>query len=320
MTTIRDIAKLSGFSISTVSRVINDSGYASAATKQKIKQIIHELDYVPNATARQLSHGKTNKIGVILPHIRDPYFSLILNGIIDAAFLTNYSVVLLPSKYEKTKERHYLELLKRKEVDGLIVTSHGLSLDELADYQQYGPIVVCENPLHTVISAVFSDRESAYVDALIWLKKQKLTDITLLLSRHETVSATAATLLQSYEKVFHKHPPQNAIIEGITTAQDGYQAAQKLIDSNQTVHAIFANTDDVAGGVAQNYRDHHLNVPQLIGQEKRISSVLLAIPTIDHHFYELGTCALKLVLSVGDTPKQKKMSSEFIVNNQFKFG
>lgn len=145
MATIRDVARISGYSISTVSRALNQSGYVSKTAQLKINRVIHELDYVPNAIARDLSTGKTHKIGVILPHIRDPYFSKILNGIMDAAFATNYSVILLPSEYDEGLEMHYLEQLKRKEYDGLIVTSHGIPLERLEKYNQYGPIVCCED-------------------------------------------------------------------------------------------------------------------------------------------------------------------------------
>lgn len=103
MPTIRDVARRSGYSITTISRVLNHTGYVSSKATKKIKTVMQEMDYVPNAIARDLSNGRTHKIGVILPQIKNPYFSKILEGIMEAAFSTDYSIMLLPSNYDEKK-------------------------------------------------------------------------------------------------------------------------------------------------------------------------------------------------------------------------
>ncbi|TAR47962.1 LacI family transcriptional regulator, partial [Lactiplantibacillus plantarum] len=86
MTNIHDIARLSGYSVSTVSRVLNHQNYVSAKTRGDIEAVINKLDYVPNAVARNLSRGATLTIGVVLPHVDHPYFTQLLHGIMRAAF------------------------------------------------------------------------------------------------------------------------------------------------------------------------------------------------------------------------------------------
>lgn len=81
MTNIRDIAKKSGYSASTVSRFLNQTGYVSQSAKQAIQQVIDELDYVPNALARDLSKGKSNTIGIVIPQMQHPFFTELINGI-----------------------------------------------------------------------------------------------------------------------------------------------------------------------------------------------------------------------------------------------
>lgn len=131
MTNIHDIARLSGYSVSTVSRVLNHQNYVSAKTRGDIEAVINKLDYVPNAVARNLSRGATLTIGVVLPHVDHPYFTQLLHGIMRAAFAANYHIVLLPSKWDSQLELKYLEALRQHAYDALIFTSHGLPLKNL---------------------------------------------------------------------------------------------------------------------------------------------------------------------------------------------
>ncbi|MFD0897849.1 LacI family DNA-binding transcriptional regulator [Loigolactobacillus binensis] len=316
MATIRDVARISGYSISTVSRTINQSGYVSKTAQLQINRVIHQLDYVPNAIARDLSTGKTHKIGAILPHIRDPYFSKILNGIMDAAFANNYSVILLPSEYDEAQEMHYLEQLKRKEYDGLIVTSHGIPLERLEKYNQYGPIVCCEDTGAKQLNAVFSDRESAYTTAFNWLKQKQIKRIAFLFSRRAGVSATSSITLKTFAQVYGDLPPDNLVITGVSTPAEGYFAAKTLNKQATDLQYIFGNGDDIISGVRQYYVDHQLPLPGLIGQGHQISGVAIGIPTIDPHFYTIGGQALQLVLEPTDGVRKIKVHSDFIINNK----
>ena len=85
MTSISEIAKKAGVAKSTVSRVINHHPHVSDETRQKVIDLINELDYMPNQLARDLSRGKTQKIGVVIPHTQHPYFTQLINGLLDAA-------------------------------------------------------------------------------------------------------------------------------------------------------------------------------------------------------------------------------------------
>ncbi len=144
MANIHDIARLSGFSTATVSRVINQQHYVAPSTRAAIQAVIDQLDYVPSTMAQNLSAGKTRTIGVILPHTDHPYFEQLVTGILNAAMAGNYHAVILPSRYDQSLEQDYLEDLRRHAYDGLIFTSHGLGLRTIAKYQKYGPIVVCK--------------------------------------------------------------------------------------------------------------------------------------------------------------------------------
>lgn len=95
MTSISDIAKKVSVAKSTVSRVLNNHPHVSDKTREKVMAAIAELDYSPNQVARDLSRGKTMKIGVVIPHTRHPYFTQLINGLLDAAKESHYQLVMM---------------------------------------------------------------------------------------------------------------------------------------------------------------------------------------------------------------------------------
>lgn len=311
MTNIRDIAKRAGYSTSTVSRYLNRSGYVSQTAASKIRQVVSELDYVPNSVAQELSLGQTSTIGVVVPHMKHPYFTELVAGIMEAAFAAKYNVSLLKSKYDAKLEVKYLEQLHRKSLAGLIFTSHGIALAQLAEYRKYGPVVCCEDPGSIPISAAFTIREATYLKAFSHLKEQGFQRIALMLSRDYQSSATSKLTINCYRQVFGDLPPAELTLTDVTTFADGYRGAQKYVQLNQQPDFIFTNGDDIAAGVRQYYLDSELPVPPLMGQENQLSSKLMNISTIDHHFRKVGQLAFQLVQH--DELQQIPVTSELII-------
>ncbi|WP_125760500.1 LacI family DNA-binding transcriptional regulator [Companilactobacillus hulinensis] len=311
---IRDIAKLSGYSSGTVSRVINNNDYVSEKARKTIKKIIKEYDYAPNDVARNLSNGKTCDIGVVLPHNKHPYYTQLVDGIMDEAFASGYRIVLLPSKFDSKTELKYLNRLRRKAYDSIIFTSHGLPLEKIYKYKQYGSIVCCQNPGEYDIAAAYTMRESSYIDALNWIKLHNFKKISILLSRDTTVSATAQKTFSAYEKVFNTAPKNELLNTNVTTFEDGYSAAKQFHANHQYPDVYFTNGDDIAAGVRQFYLDNSLEIPQLIGQENQLSGQILNIPTINHHFQQVGKLACRL--AINNQTKQLPVESEFIFRQQ----
>ncbi len=312
MATIHDIARLSGYSVSTVSRVLNQKNHVSKEAETAIKKAIEELDYVPSEIARDLSRGKTLNIGIVLPHIKHPFFADILNGAINASFLTEYHLVILPSAYDEKRELGYLEQLRSHAFDGLIFTSHGLPLETLATYQKYGPVVCCENPYEVPISAVYSERSMALQSSLSWLKEQSYKKIGFFFSREEKLSATTRETLNAYRSVFKKEPEAVYVKTGVATYAEGYQKAKEWVDDSVELEVIFSNGDDIVAGARQYFLDQGLPVPYLVGQENQLSSQLMSISTNDYQFQEIGKKAFELVLKQGEI-EQISVPSTFML-------
>lgn len=120
--TLKEIAKLLNFSVSTVSRALNDHHSIGLRTKMQVQQLAKELGYEPNPTALFFKQQKTNTIGVILPNLREEFFSEAINGIEDVAKLNKYSVLIGQSHDNIEQEEQIVAAMKNQRVDGLIVS------------------------------------------------------------------------------------------------------------------------------------------------------------------------------------------------------
>jgi len=309
MSNIRDVAKLSGHSVSTVSRVINDRSYVAKETKTDILEAMKELDYHPNDVARALSTGQTHTVGVVLPYISIPYFQKLVSAITKVAFKENYQVTLLSSDYNVENEIKYLEMLKHHAFDGLIFTSRAISFEKIMEYKQYGSITCCEDTFDYPISCAYTNREESFVNVLERLKQLNFEHIGVTASRNEKSSQSTKLTKSSYKKVFGKNINKNNLFMGAQGFSDGIKAAKYLVENDKNLQAIFANSDQVAAGVIRQLIVMKCDIP-VIGQEDLDYSRLMNFSTIDHKLTEIGEYAFWSIFEK-DVVK-KLITSEFI--------
>lgn len=310
MTSISEIAKKAGVAKSTVSRVINHHPHVSDETRQKVMDLINELDYMPNQLARDLSRGKTQKIGVVIPHTQHPYFTQLINGLLDAAKASDYQLVMMPSDYDEELELSYLKQLKMEAIDALIFTSRAIRLDTIETYAKYGRIVVCEKLQgYPLLSSAYLDRYSSFVDAFSAMKAQGLANIVLLFSRNNESSATYHSALSAFHNVYGQQSTPHLVFRNIHDFNDGLHVSHQLIKDTH-IDGVLATSDEVAAGVIKGYEDSGKKCPYIIGQEHLLVGQLLKLPTIDHKSYSLGKLAFKKALS--ETISQEVLVSEFL--------
>lgn len=310
MTSISEIAKKAGVAKSTVSRVINHHPHVSDETRQKVMDLINELDYMPNQLARDLSRGKTQKIGVVIPHTHHPYFTHLINGLLDAAKASDYQLVMMPSDYNQELELSYLKQLKMEAIDALIFTSRAIRLDTIETYAKYGRIVVCEKLQgYPLLSSAYLDRYSSFVDAFSSMKAQGLANIVLLFSRNNKSSATYHSALSAFHNVYGQQSTPHLVFGNIHDFNDGLHVSHQLIKDTH-IDGVLATSDEVAAGVIKGYEDSGKKCPYIIGQEHLLVGQLLKLPTIDHKSYSLGKLAFKQALS--ENISQEVLVSEFL--------
>ena len=131
MATIVDVAKLAGVTPTTVSRVINNRGYISEKTRNKVYGAMDELGYQPNEIARSLTKQKSNTIGVIVPHISHPYFAKLISNLENEASKKDYKIILCNSKEKAEKEKQYLDMCKSNRVAGIVLCSGNVESNKI---------------------------------------------------------------------------------------------------------------------------------------------------------------------------------------------
>jgi LacI family sucrose operon transcriptional repressor len=153
--TIKDVAKKAGVSVTTVSRVLNNRGYISEATRRKVYQTMEDLDYHPNEVARSLFRKKSNIIGLIVPTVAHPFFGELTSYLETYAYSRGYKVLICNSQLNALKEQEYIWMLRRNQVDGIVMASHTLEVEE---YKKLNlPVVSFDRFISSRIPYVTSD-------------------------------------------------------------------------------------------------------------------------------------------------------------------
>lgn len=304
MTTIRDIAKKTGYSVSTVSRVLNNHPYVSDQKRREILKVIKELDYVPNHMARNLSYGQTKNIGVVVPYTDHPYFDQLLSGIIEAAFARGFKVTLLPTNYEPQTEKNYLQEFAAKGFDGLVITSRANELELIKPYQHYGKIVFCEQVAD--FSCAYINRKDSLTEALRYLKNQGVKKIGITLGRDQNISYNSQITLELTRKFFPDFTIEQVAWNCFNEAA-GVTAGKLL--ATQHCDGILTNSDLVAAGILKSYPA--ITKSKLIGRDNLIISDFLHFPTIEHHLKKCGQTAVDLLFTEATT--RVPVGYEFII-------
>ncbi|HEY4347394.1 MAG TPA: LacI family DNA-binding transcriptional regulator [Gaiellaceae bacterium] len=123
--TIRDVARAAGVSAMTVSRVVNDEPRVRAETRRRVEAAIAELGYVPNTVARGLIQRRTNTVGVIVPDLGNPFFTLVVRGAEEVAWRSGYHLLLCTTQGNLDRERGYLENMLATRAEGVLIAAAG---------------------------------------------------------------------------------------------------------------------------------------------------------------------------------------------------
>ena len=148
MTSIRDIARQAGVSVTTVSRVINNNGYVGAATRARVEQAVTALAFTPNAHARRMRSGTSRMVGVILPALDVPFFGILAHVIEQELFRRGLQALICCTDESPDQEADYISMLLAQQVDGVLAAS------VLADSTQYQRLVDAGVPIVAVDRAL----------------------------------------------------------------------------------------------------------------------------------------------------------------------
>ncbi|MCQ4087425.1 LacI family DNA-binding transcriptional regulator [Saccharibacillus sp. JS10] len=273
MSNLEQIAKLSGFSKATVSRVLNKSRHVSPDTRAKILQVIQEMDYVPNRNAISLSKGKTLQIGMITTVMTEIILPF-MTSFVEVAAEHGFQTIIYTSDSDQERELQAFEDLKQKRVDGLLIITCVNELSVVSSYGKYGPIVSWQRMDRPDIPSVAMDQYDGYALAIEHLLSQGITRIANAFGRPSSLNTRRR--IQAYEDSMNKHQLEirkDWYFDAVYHLEHGQDVVRRLLGIPSDLHsedglpgknlpqAIVCANDYVAAGVLSEARRHGWNVP-----------------------------------------------------------
>ncbi|NLJ83782.1 MAG: LacI family transcriptional regulator [Halanaerobiaceae bacterium] len=318
--TIKDIAREAGVSVTTVSRVLNNKADVSDKTREKVLKIIDRLNYNPNSIARGLVMNKTYTIGLIVPDISNAFFAEIAKAIEDELREYGYSVIFCNTDNDKDREKESIDLLRSKQVDGLIGAFSHDSKDEVLALGKAGlPIVQIDRLVDDsqIPSVIIDNILSGYEATEYLIKKghRRIAHITGALDTN-----TGIRRAEGYRKALQEYGieiDEELVMEGDFSQESGYLAMKEILERNKDLTAVFAGNDMMALGAYRAIYAAGLKIPEdisIIGHDDFTLASLVspALTTMQQPIYKIGKVAASLLI---DIIKGKKNKEGLIVVN-----
>ena len=295
-TTIKDVAKRAGVSITTVSAVINNTRYVSPELTECVEKAIEELDYHPDQLGRGLRKGKSKVIGLLVSDITNPFFPKIARGVEDCARENKYNVILCNTDEDSIEEKHYMSVLRSQRVDGMIIapTSDGAkNIKRLCNDST--PIILIDRYLDSFnYPAIISDNyNGAYkaVEHLIEMGHRKIGFVAGI----EGVQSTDQRL-QGYQDSLRANNidiREELIVMGNSQLKESYKATKQLLKNSNDLTAIFAANNLMVIGVLQYLKDNSISYPDEISiisfdDPDWGSAVSPSVTSVSQKPYEIG--------------------------------
>lgn len=269
---IKDIAKIAGVGVSTVSRVLNNHPDVKGKTREKVLEVIEEYNYIPNNSARNLKRTDSKNIGVLVKGIYNPFFSKIIQAIEKKIDKEGYSMILHynTGDYNENDIEGAIELIKEKKLKGLICLGGNYdNLDESQLVDLKTPIVLSSTNIfeHTNrdnFSSVTIENEKSAFDAVEYLCKLGHKGIGIITTGAMDKSI-GKVRLQGYKKALSNNGIEykDEFFEiGEYTFETGFDAMNRLLDKKLDMTAVFVTSDIMAVGASKAILARNLRIPE----------------------------------------------------------
>jgi DNA-binding LacI/PurR family transcriptional regulator len=303
-TKLEDIAKETGFSISTVSRVLSNSNYkVSESIRDKVLQAAELMGYEPNIAARSLRTDRTNTIGILVDDLLSPFTPPIVRGIQDYLNEHGFLSLIVNSDWDPSQEQAAIKTLLSRPVDGIIFVEYS--------HQTTSDVLERSNKPHVFVHRLFGSpiKNSVVPDDYYGASLATEHLVRLGHSRIAYINGpenwhTCRARLSGYQDTLQSHnlPFDASLVQpGDWEIESGYAAAKHLLNHNERPTAIFAANDAMALGAIYAIQDAGLNVPEdmaVVGYDNRnfTKTVRPRVTTVSMPVIEMGGVAAELLL------------------------
>ena len=317
MISIREVAKLAGVSPATVSRVMNGTARVDPEKAKRVMEVVEQTDFVPNEVARSLFKKSAKMIGLIIPSIRNPFFTQMASHIDEAARSQGYRVFLCEvGSGDLERERAALQMMTSMNADGIILASTN---DEIQPYVEQ-----CRLPVVAMDARVGAANANAYICcddyqggrmAAEYLLERGCKNLVCIKGSQTIQSARAR--YEGYRDVCKEHGLTEQTVECDYDFDTGLAMTERLLQTYPNVDGIIACNDVVAISTYKILHKRKIAVPeqiQLIGFDDIHLSTLMSpeLTTIGQPIREMAEKAVELIIDKTNNENNEKKGERFV--------
>lgn len=324
--TLKDIAVRAGVHVSTVSRVLRgkETQQVSPQTRKLILSIAEELNYTPNQLARAFRLKKTHTIALLIPDISNPFFAGLARSIEIQSYKSGYTLVVCNTDEDQVKENQYLNNLRSRGIDGFIIAPVQDSKQQIIELLNNKiPFVLIDRRFDDLeTNAVISDNEESSFNAVEYLSRYHHKSIGFICGRKKLYTIKKRLVgFQNAVKEFQLNDNPELIAGDGFTMENGYRAAQKLLDLENPPTAVISSGNIITIGIMKAIYKRGLSIPRDISLVGFTDSFCVPywgppLTTISHPLQRMGHEAFSLLLKHLET-KETLAPRQITIKTQF---
>lgn len=317
---IKEVAKIAGVSIATVSRCINNPLQLREPTRIKVQQAILKTGYSPNTLARNFRRGRTNIIMVVMPSVGDPFFTDVMQGIHSVMAEHDYSIIISETNFNTMTAEEVGAMMVSRQADGFILLASifpfGNEALTRAGKRSQPVVIGCETISASLanIPSVHIDNEAAAQEATNFLISKGHKKIAFISG--QSTSLLTRDRESGYRAAMHKARlgiEEGWVVEGNLSIEGAGRACSELLNHPDQPTAIFCATDEMAFGCMHEIKNQGLAIPEDISvmgfDDIRYAGVMEpALTTIAQPARKIGErVAIRLLKAIetGDQPNNQ---------------
>lgn len=298
--TIKDVAKLAGVSISTVSRVMNESKPVSPESRRKVEDAIKKLDFKRNELARSLVMKRSNVIGVIVKDIGIPYMAQIVRGVEEVGRMYKYDILLSSSYGDSEQEKKLVDFLFRKQAEAILLVTENVNAEVVVKLKENStPFIQLDKFYEGDFYTVSIDYTEAAYEMTKYLIE--LGHEEILFIKEFQNSKVGNEKHAGYVKAIKEfNLKEHSITVESNEVSDGYDLGDEIVEivSKEDITAVFASEDNLAIGFINYCYDKAITVPDELnvvgfGDEYLASIYRPTITTVQEPYYDIGAVAMR---------------------------
>lgn len=300
--TIKDVAKLAGVSISTVSRVMNDSKPVSPESRRKVEDAIEKLDFKRNELARSLVMKRSNLIGVLVKDLGIPYMTQIVRGVEEVGRMYKYDMLLNSSYGDAEQEKVIVDFMLRKQAEAIIMITENANPEVIVKLKENkNSFILLDRFYNGSFNTVTIDYENAAYKMTSHLITKGHKNILFVLDNSNNEINNAKK--RGYKKAMDENNLDEIIFQSVGSGlSDGFATGKQIMNLyKDKVTAIFAGSDRLALGIMNYCQTQGISIPRDLsvagfGDSEFAKDFTPALTTVYEPYYDIGAVAMRRVI------------------------